>query len=671
MKAFAAALLIATAPLCAPHAALAQAQTQAQRQVLNVQNADIRAFIQDVARSVGRTFIIDPRVTGTVTVASDEPLTRAEMLEVLISTLRANGYVAVPTGSGAYRVVPADGAAQQPGSAGGASYGFSTEIFRLRSVDAARLAETLKPLISANAVVSATQGNALVVADYADNLRRIRDLINRLDQDRATVVTVGLKNSSAREMAEVLGKLTDGGEGRTGVVAVIPVDSSNSLLLRGDAITVQRYRTIAEDLDQRAQSTGDVRVIHLQHASAEQLLPVLQQLVGQATDAPTPSSARPATAATGSTSAPTPALAAGPGRPRAVVARYPGANAVVLSGDAETLKTLSEVVRQLDTRREQVLVEAIVVEVSDQAAKELGVQFAISGRNGSRVPFGATNFSGSAPGILGLAGALAADTDNTYYTPGTDPKSLAAQSLAATSGGLLGFAGQSGDMLFGAILNAVKRDTGSNVLSTPSVLTLDNEKASILVGQEIPITTGEVLGVGATANPFRTVERKNVGIQLDVKPQINAGGGVTLFLRQEVSGVAGTVSATSNELILNKREIETTVLADDGEIVVLGGLLDQNERLTTQGVPGLSNVPGVGALFRNKRREGGRTNLVVFIRPRIIRSAADARAVTAPRYQDARAAWPGDELERVVREYMQASPPVAPTLPPKAATPTS
>jgi general secretion pathway protein D len=656
MRSLIAAVLIATAPM-APTAALAQA-----RQVLNVQNADIRAFIQDIARSTNRTFIIDPRVTGTVTVASDEALSPAEMLEVLISTLRANGYVAVPTGSGAYRVVPAEGAAQQPGSAGGASYGFATEIFRLRSVEAARLAETLKPLVSANAVVAATEGNALVVADYADNLRRIRDLISRLDQDRAAVVTVTLKNSAAREMAEVLNRLAaPGGAGSAGgVLNVISVESSNSLLLRGDAATVERMRLIAEDLDLRAESTGDVRVIRLQHASADQLVPVLQQLVGQQPDAVPAADGvaqtAPAASAAGAVAAP--AIAAAPGRPRAIVARYPGANAVIISGDPDTLKTLSEVVRQLDVRREQVLVEAIVVEISDQVARELGVQFALGGRNGSRVPVGATNFgAGSAPGILGLTAAVLARDGGAGQAQGL-------QSLAATAGAVAGIGGQSGDVLFGAILNAVKQDTGSNILSTPSVLTLDNEKATLLVGQEIPITTGEQLGIGVSANPFRTVERKNVGVQLDVRPQINAGGGVTLVLRQEVSAVAGTVSNTSNELILNKREIETTVLADDGDIIVLGGLLDQNERLSVQGVPGLSEIPGVGGLFRNKRREGGRTNLMVFIRPKIIRSASDAQAMTAPRYEAARAGWANDDLERLVRDYMRAAPPTTPAVAP-------
>ncbi len=223
--------------------------------------------------------------------------------------------------------------------------------------------------------------------------------------------------------------------------------------------------------------------------------------------------------------------------------------------------------------------------------------------------------------------------------------------------------------IFGVIVNAVRRDTGSRLLSTPSVLTLDNEEATFLVGQEVPITTGEVLG-SANSNPFRTIQRQNVGIQLEVKPQINAGGGITLFLRQEVSSVAGPVAEGSSELIINKRELETTVLVDDGDIVVLGGLLDENERMSVDAVPGLSEIPVLGGLFKSRARTGGRTNLMIFIRPRIIRSAADAQAVTAPRYDFIRSdpalvdRTGANALDALVQDYLRTLPPVAP--PPSA-----
>lgn len=319
------------------------------------------------------------------------------------------------------------------------------------------------------------------------------------------------------------------------------------------------------------------------------------------------------------------------------------------------------------------LVEAIVVEVSDDAAKQLGVQFLLGGTNGT-VPFAATNYTNASPSLLPLAAAAAAgtpkDTDSDALVSLRD---AAISSLLTASGVTSGIAGRSGDTLFGAIINAVKKDAASNLLSTPSIMTLDNEEARILVGQEVPITTGEVLG-DSNSNPFRTIQRQNVGVQLEVKPQINAGGGITLFLRQEVSSVAGPVSVGSSELIINKREIETTALVDDGDIVVLGGLLDQQETASVQRTPVLGDLPGIGALFRSTARERTKTNLMVFIRPRIIRSVSDARNVTAPRYDymrnlPAMTTPDGDNtLDSVIRDYLRTVPPTT-TPPAAAATP--
>lgn len=650
----------------------------AQEQVLNLRDADIRAFIQDVARATGQTFVIDPRVQGRVSVVSQEPLSRTELFEVLLSTLRANGLVAIPTGTGAYRIAPEEGAASQPSSAGG-GLGFATQVFRLRTLDAASAAETLKPLVGRQGVIlPSRRGNLLVVADYADNLRRIRTLLSQIDQDSSVTETVTLRSSSAREMGEVINELLKApGEApgaRNGVVSVVVVASSNSLILRGDAATVRPLLATIADLDRRAESSSDIRVIQLQHANADQLLPVLQQLVGQAVSAP-------ATAAAGASGGASPAAAAsaggtvaGGGAARANIARYAGANAIVIAADPETQRTLAEVIRQLDTRRQQVLVEAIVVEVSDDTAKRLGVQFALAGTNGSSIPFMATNYSNSAPNLMAITGALAAQ-ENLPEDSSTLAllRDTALKSLLGANGVITGGGGRiNDDALFGFIVNAVKNDTASNLLSTPSILTQDNQEAKILVGQEVPITTGEVLG-DANANPFRTIQRQNVGVQLEVKPQINAGGAITLFLRQEVSSVAGPVSENFNELILNKREIETTVSVDDGEIIVLGGLLDQNERVSVERIPLLGDIPGLGHLFRSTARQGGKTNLMVFIRPTIVRSAAEARAVTAPRYgyiRDQQAARSKDgisELDQLVRDYMRAAPPVSDPRPPAAA----
>jgi len=681
-------VLAIAAAIALAGAAVPTAPARAQTQVLNVQDADIRVFIQDVAKSTGTTFIIDPRVKGTVTVASNGPLNRRELFEVFLATLRANNFVATPAGNGAYRIEPSENAARQPSTAGGQ---FATEVFRLRTLDPAAAVDMLKPLIGPQGqVVANPRGGAIVVADYADNVRRIRALLAQVDQDRASVHTVTLTNSSAREIAQVINEIMAApgadGKGGRGAVTVVAVESSNSVLLRGDSDAVQRLLPIITDLDRRAESSDDVRVVFLRHANAEQMLPVLQQLLGQSSTGSAGISARSlgatrsaGSAATANSASAAPAVSSSPvaspsNGAQASVARYPGANALIISAPPETQRTLAEVIRQLDIRREQVLVEAIVVEVSDDAAKQLGVQFLLGGADGT-VPFAATNYTNASPSLLPLVAAAAAgepkDTDSDALVSLRD---AAVSSLLTASGITSGIAGRSGDTLFGAIINAVKKDAASNLLSTPSIMTLDNEEARILVGQEVPITTGEVLG-DSNSNPFRTIQRQNVGVQLEVKPQINAGGGITLFLRQEVSSVAGPVSVGSSELIINKREIETTALVDDGDIVVLGGLLDQQETVSVQRTPLLSDIPGLGALFRSTARERGKTNLMVFIRPRIIRSVADARNVTAPRYDymrnlPAMTTPDGDNsLDAVIRDYLRTAPPTAVAPAPGASAP--
>jgi len=665
---------------------------------LNLRDADVRAFIQDAARVTGRNFVIDGRVQGKVTVVSDRPLSRSEYFEVFLSTLRANGLVAVPTANGAYRIQPADTAAAQPGKiglSGAARNQFVTEVFRLRAIDAASAVETLRPLVSREGSVTANRGaNSLVVADYADNIRRIRTLIQRIDSDGAATELIALKNANARELATSLQQLvagsSSGGENARGAIAIVAVDSSNSLALRGDRGSVSRFAAMARDLDRRAASGAEVRVIWLQHADAAKLLPVLQQIVGQsvtpaASEGNTPS---PAPASAGATATPVASTSGGGGRNAPVIARYEGANAIIISAPSDMQRTLGDVVRQLDTRREQVLVEAIIVEISDTAARKLGVQFLLGGKPGSNIPFAATNYSNAAPNILTIAGAVAARELNTTTTtvngtttttttnnPVSDQLAQAAvNSVLGAAGAFGGFATNVGNNgIFGAIINAVQQDNKSNILSTPSVVTLDNQEAKILVGQEVPITTGEKLGNNFD-NAFRTVQRQNVGIQLEVKPQVNEGDAIKLFIRQEVSSIAGPVTNNGSDLILNKREIQTTVTVDDGQIVALGGLLDDNERRTIEKIPLLGDIPALGQLFRSRAKSREKTNLMVFIRPTILRSADDARKLAERRYGYIRGQQlmlrPNEEpsIDELVRDYMGADLPL-PAEAPSAATP--
>jgi general secretion pathway protein D len=608
----------------------------------------------------------------------------------------------------------------QPGGVGRAANrnSFVTEVFRLRHIDAASALETLKPLVSKEGSITANRAaNSLVVADYADNIQRVRTLIARIDRTNDTTEVVALENAGAREVAESLQQLAGNGSGGatgpngtaavgSGVIAVA-IDSSNSIALRGDPAGVAKLAALARELDRKAESGTEIRVIYLKHADAAQLLPVLQQLVGQPVSQPveeTPAFAQTPLGAdnegaggavAGAVAAPisTPAVAPGSGtaspenslflRGPVIVTRFTGANAIVIGGNAETQRMLGEVIRQLDVAREQVLVEAIIVEISDTAAKRLGVQFLLGGDPSSGVPFLATNYSNAVPNILTLAGAYGAtklDTQTTTIdgnvvttttnSPLTDTlQRAAAQELLGATGGFGGTLLNIGsNAIFGAIINAVKSDTASNILSTPHVLALDNHEAHFLVGQEIPITTGEALSDNFD-NAFRTIQRENVGIKLDIKPQINEGGEIKLVIRQEVSSIAGPVSENSNELVLNKREFQTTLTAQDGQILAIGGLLDDNERRTIERIPFLSDIPLIGELFKSRSRTHAKTNLMVFIRPTIIHNAAEGDRMTQQRYGYMRRQQlllnPDEEpsLDALVRDYMGAVPPIPPGTP--------
>lgn len=682
------AAILAAAPLSAQH-------------VLNVRDADIRAFVQDASRVTGQTFIVDSRVQGKVSVVTDRSLSRSEYFEVFLSTLRANGLVAIPLRGGGYRIQQAEGAATQPtriGSASAPASQFVTEVFRMRSIDASAAVETLRPLVSREGSITANRNaNSLVVADYADNIRRIRDLVRQIDRDSAATQIVALDNAGAREIASALQGLAGqgvAGEGARPPVTVVPVDSSNAIALRGDPTSVARFAAMAKELDKRAESGAEFRVYQLEYANAETLLPTIQSLIGESsTAAPTNQSVQGASTPPASAEGASPATtmsapvsisgSAGAlgGRGKVVVSRYEGTNAIIIAASADTQKMLGELIRQLDSRPQQVLVEAIVVEIGNDAAKRLGVQFLIGGKN---IPFAATNYSNAQPNILTIGGAIAAEelaretttvngntTTTTQRSPlGDSLQQAAAQSILNATGGFGGIALDIGkDAIFGAIINAVQNDTESNILATPHIVTLNNQKAKFLVGQDVPITTGEALSDNFD-NAFRTVQRKEVGIKLEVMPQVNQQGEVKLFVRQEVSSVAGPVSNRSSDLIFNKREFETTLTVGDGQILAIGGLLNDDERRTIEKIPLLSDIPLLGELFKSKSRTRRKTNLTVFIRPTVIRSRADGDIYTARRYDYVR----GLQLERnpdlepsidqLFRDYMGAPLPVAPTLRP-------
>ncbi len=670
------ARIMAVLVLCAT---LWSAPASAQH-TLNVRDADIRAFVQDAAKVTGRTFILDSRVQGKVSVVTDRPLSRSEYFEIFLSTLRANNLVAIPTTRGAYRIQPADGAASQPsriGSRGAEGNQLVTEVVRLKSIVATEALETLRPLVSKQGSITANRNaNSLVIVDYADNIRRIRSLVGEIDRDSAASTIITLKNAGAREIATSLQALAaqGGGEGLRAPVTVVPIDSSNSIALRGDPGAVSRFAQMARELDKGAESGTEIRVHRLDYANAEHLMPVIENLLGS--NGTGGASAAVVPAGEGGAAVPV-ATGGGNGiasRGPAIVTRLEGTNAIIVAANPDVQRMISELIRQLDTRQEQVVVEAIIVEISETLARELGVQWLVGGED---VPFAVTNFSNAAPNIVDVAGGLLADQFDTTTTTTTDTATTvttnsavgdalrqnAADAVLAARGGFGGFATSlGGSAVLGAIINAVQSDSNSNVLSTPSLTVNNNLKGSILFGQEIPVSTGEALS-GNFDNAFRTIQRQNVGIELEVTPQINAGDEVRMELRQQVSSIAGPVSDDFNELIINKREINTTVTVGDGEIIALGGLLDDNERRTIQKVPFLGDIPLLGELFRSRGKSRVKTNLMVFIRPTILKDPHDARRFSSARYgyiRDRQLSRNPDQepsIDALVRDYLGTVPP--------------
>lgn len=600
-------------------AQLMPADAQGGRHVLSLDDVEITALIDDVATITGYTFILHPDVGRTrVTVLSQTPMTTNEVFEVFLSTLRVNGFAAIPAGRGVYRVVPE---ALAVGEAGGPASGpnaFVTQVFSLDSFGAVEAAQMLKPIIDAQGqVVANARSNSVVVVDYASNMPRIREVIQSLDSaDRSELRTISLKSVPAREMETILVNLlgTQDGNVRENF-EVTASQTSNSVIIRGDAPTVARAVQVATELDAAEPTRDNIRVISLNNATAEEIAPVLESLAATMADqrGPAENAAPPAT-----------------------IAAHIESNSLVISATPDTLLAMERVVDALDQRRAQVLVEAIIVEMSDDTARELGVQFLLSGTGDSSTPFASTNFSRSAPNLLALAGAII-DPDIGGGEGGNQFTNAAINSLLGVNGSVLGIGGQDGDTLFGAIINAVEQDTNSRVLSKPFNMTLDNGTSSLLVGQDVPLTSGEVLG-NDNSNPFRTVQREQVGVKLEVTPRISSDSTIRLDIYQEVSSVDDFIGGGfSPDIILNTREFRTSLLADDGEIIVLGGLIEQTDSTVNSKVPFLGDIPVAGNLFKSEGRSNTRTNLMIFIKPTIVRSRGDAQTVTARNYNYIRA----------------------------------
>ncbi|MEC7475520.1 MAG: type II secretion system secretin GspD [Pseudomonadota bacterium] len=589
---------------------------------LNYKDADLREFIEDVALATRKTFIIDPGVSGKVNLISSQNVDSELLFEIFLSVLKVNGYAATSTVNGGYKIIPVDAAFKD--SVEGDSKGdrIATKVFFLRYTDPVKVLGVVQQYVNPKGLSFAREGlQAVVVSDYAHNLSRIESVISEIDVDNSVVKIVKLKNTSAREMADVARQIASENSNNQSSyqsVQAIPIIASNSLILKGQLQTVERYFPIIENLDLENASNGSLKVVKLKYANSETLLPTLQAL--------SDSIAAPDAGANKFTAE------------KIIISNYVEGNAIIIKASADAQKKIIDLIYSLDTPRAQVLVEAIIVEVSNNAAKSLGVQYVLAGGKDSKVPFTVSNYSNTSPNILAATGALVLDnTSDNIISESADNlsgilRSAAIDSMLGINGLAVGAAGTRSDGgIFGVILNALSGDVKSNILSTPSIMTLDNEPAKFIVGQEIPITTGEALGSSNT-NPFRTIDRKNVGVQLEVVPQINEGDEIRLKIRQEVSSVSGPLATTSTELITNKREMETTVRVGDGEIIVLGGLIQQDETISVDKIPLLGSIPVLGKAFSSEQKSKSNTNLMVFLRPTIVRTSDDARAVTELKY---------------------------------------
>ncbi|TDF62118.1 type II secretion system secretin GspD [Cupriavidus sp. L7L] len=667
--------------------------------VLNFVNADLDSVIKAVGQATGKNFVIDPRVKGTVNLVTEQPVSRAQALQTLGSVLRMQGYAMVES-NGFTKVVPEADAKLQGsptviGAAPSRGDQVVTQVFRLNYESANNLVPVLRPMIAPNNTITAyPANNTLVITDYADNLRRLARIIAAIDAPASgEVELIPLRHALASDTAQVLQKLLDpgaagaaGGGGAPGVDAtlrtsVVAEPRSNALMIRASSrARLQQARQLIEKLDQPYARPGNIWVVPLRNADAVKLAATLRAIV--AADSSFASATQPGGAggaggiagAGGMTSVSTPAggqftggttgtqtgmrsgtsgMGGGAYGNSAFAASFgtstqpttggiiqadPSTNSLIITASEPVYRNLRGVIDDLDARRAQVYIESMIVEVTATQASELGIQWQglISSSSGNNNVFAGTNFGSGGQNILNLT--LAGALFDSNRTAGI----AAAQQLVPDVGGLnLGIVNKA--MGLGALLRALGSNGSVNLLSTPNLITLENEEAKILIGQNIPITTGSYAQTGGAASvtPFQTFDRKDVGITLRVKPQITDGGLVKMQIFQESSSVvAGTLTQVQGPTT-NVRSIETNVLVDDGQIIVLGGLIEDSYGDGVQKVPLLGDIPLIGGLFRYENKNRSKTNLLVFLRPYVMRTTGAADRLTADRYDYMRAQQQG------------------------------
>ena len=567
--------------------------------ILNYEDVDIKKVTQDIAQFSKKTIILDPRVKGKITIYSNANLNRTQVWDVYLRTIQVNGFSAIIEDS-FVRVVPENEATRDKNASSISSADYKTVVLPLFNRSTEEILPMIKPITGRQSHLSSIPSiNSILLVDRVSNVKRINNLIEDLDKNNSAKISiVKLDNLSSIEAVRILDKLKAQNNPTINKFIAIPFSPSNSVIVSANELVTSNIKNTLKSLDDDVKSDDSIDVVYLKYAKSADIAAILNSIAG--------------------------------GFPpdddgvKTVITHHEKTNSLIISSAEANLSSIRNIISQLDIRRAQVLVEAIIVELSETAAKNLGIETIFNGTDKDSVPIGVTRFAGSGPDLLSIVGSAADSTDVTLST-------TAAASLLNTQGLIAGF----GDLTpgkdnFVGIINAIAQDSNSNILSTPSIMAMDNELATSIIGQEIPITTGESLGTN-NANPFRTTSRQEVGIKLEVTPQINEGSSVVLKIKIEVSGVAG-VPMSGIDIITNKRAIETTALVDNNQIIVLGGLVDEDTQDSISKVPFLGSVPILGKLFQSSSSTTVKKNLMVFLRPTIITDSNSANTTSNEKY---------------------------------------
>ena len=622
---------------------------------INMKKADIRTFIEQVSDITGYSFIVDPRVKGEVTVISNTEMSAKDIYNMFESVLRVHGYASVRAGN-VIKIVPAQGAKQEdlpvtdkPGD----SERMVTEVIPVKNSNATELVPILRPMVPQYGHLAAvSSANALIISDHSDNIRRIKDIISRIDSAESDEVeVVQLKYAWVGDVVKTLEQLTPvetgsankksfGGSARVRVVAD---ERTNRLLMRGEKTARAKVRALVEDLDKPVENAGSTQVIYLRHAEADKVAEILRGLItgqsssgSKSSSSGSSSSAFARTSTSSATSGIGASLSSSVSGDNVTIQPDETLNALVVKAGPADMAQIRNVVDQLDVRRAQVLIEAAFVEISGDTSQAVGVQW---GYGNTEKGLAGTNFNvGDMASLSSIAAAVKGGTASAI------PSGL---SLAGAN------IDNNGNIRFATLIQALESNSNSNLLSTPSVMTLDNEEAEIIVGENVPFVTGTTIS-SSNNNPFQTIERKDVGLTLKVTPQINDGDVIRLKLEQEVSAVKNTATTGTSDIVTTKRSVKSVILANDGQVIVTGGLISDDVNQSVQKVPVLGDIPLVGALFRSKSKSMQKRNLLLFLQPTIIRDSNKADKVSEQKYENMRELSLGVDQEGHLRRIEES-----------------